>query len=191
MHTLEVGKLHFQNRYVTLPLLRDGCQTAHFQQITIVSLRVNSCFVWDSGQLLQLSPRLRLLMELHTINWKKATKGTLFKQSCRLSVFCASNECPASPKEVDCYVTSQERPTTEGSRSAQDHEETMMALLYAILTDPSSASKSYHTLTLVSRNSLSLVTTHTERIVMEKMMKLQDHPRNQSELQCRTSQLNV
>ncbi len=39
--------------------------------------------------------------------------------------------------------------------------------------------QSYHTLTLVSRNSLSLVTTHTERIVMEKMMKLQDHPRNQ------------
>ncbi|XP_064401975.1 integrator complex subunit 3-like isoform X2 [Halichondria panicea] len=65
------------------------------------------------------------------------------------------------------------------SRSAQDHEETMMALLYAILTDPSSASKSYHTLTLVSRDSLGLVTTHTERIVMEKMMKLQDHTRNQ------------
>ena len=39
--------------------------------------------------------------------------------------------------------------------------------------------QSYHTLTLVSRDSLALVTTHTERIVMEKMGKLQEHTRNQ------------
>ena len=39
--------------------------------------------------------------------------------------------------------------------------------------------QTYHTLTLVSRDSLALLTIHMERIIMEKMTKLQDTTRIQ------------
>ena len=40
-------------------------------------------------------------------------------------------------------------------------------------------SQTYHTLTLVSRDSLALLTAHMERIIMEKIRKLQDTTRIQ------------
>jgi integrator complex subunit 3 len=60
-----------------------------------------------------------------------------------------------------------------------DHEETMMALLFSILTDPSLAHKSYSTLTLVTRDGMGVIIHVAELLVLEKLPKLLENTRIQ------------
>uniref|UniRef100_A0A182QAQ3 SOSS complex subunit A homolog n=1 Tax=Anopheles farauti TaxID=69004 RepID=A0A182QAQ3_9DIPT len=61
----------------------------------------------------------------------------------------------------------------------KQHEEISLALVYIILTDPNSASKTYRDLTLLTRDGLGLVTTNLAMLVAEKYQKLTDVGRKQ------------
>lgn len=65
------------------------------------------------------------------------------------------------------------------NQSKENHEDINLALLYSILTNPTTASKQYHTLTLVNRDSFLLVISFTEKMVMERTTKLQETTRIQ------------
>ncbi|XP_041762161.1 integrator complex subunit 3 homolog [Anopheles merus] len=61
----------------------------------------------------------------------------------------------------------------------KQHEEISLALVYIILTDPSSAPKTYRDLTLLTRDGLGFVTANLAMLVAEKYHKLTDVGRKQ------------
>jgi len=69
---------------------------------------------------------------------------------------------------------------TMTSRAISQATSIVLIFSYAFRPPPRTLSlQTYHTLTLVSRDSLALLTVHMERIIMEKMSKLQDTTRIQ------------
>ncbi|KAL5004662.1 hypothetical protein ScPMuIL_018118 [Solemya velum] len=59
------------------------------------------------------------------------------------------------------------------------HEDIQLGLLYAILTDPKAAVRSYRDMNLVTRDGLTIVLTKTNQIVFEKWTKLVDACKSQ------------
>lgn len=80
-----------------------------------------------------------------------------------------------STREAEMY----EQLNMKVCRSSQDHEETVLALLFSILTDNSGASKWYSTLTMVTRDSMGVILHITELLILEKFPKLLETTRLQ------------
>lgn len=68
---------------------------------------------------------------------------------------------------------------TVTSRAISQATSIVLIFSYAFRPPCTLSPQTYHTLTLVSRDSLTLLTIHMERIIMEKMSKLQDTTRIQ------------
>ncbi|XP_055593273.1 integrator complex subunit 3 homolog [Uranotaenia lowii] len=67
--------------------------------------------------------------------------------------------------------------TSVGKEKSQ--EDITLALMYAILTDPSVATKAYSDLTILSHDGFAFVTTNLAMLAAEKYQRLNDTPRKQ------------
>eukprot|EP00731_Ephydatia_muelleri_P012096 Em0006g990a len=64
-------------------------------------------------------------------------------------------------------------------KSAQEHEEVILGLLYSLLTDSAAASKNYSTLAMIARDGMAHLIRMVEIIILEKLQKLQDSVKDQ------------
>ena len=96
-----------------------------------------------------------------------------FQKYERAHLFIQSTINGLSDKEL------HDQLTTLVSKDQKQHEDISIGLVYMILTDPSTAQKTYRDLTLVSRDGLLMVTNLLTHLVLEKFNKLQDLSRRQ------------
>ncbi|XP_003382726.1 PREDICTED: integrator complex subunit 3-like [Amphimedon queenslandica] len=81
----------------------------------------------------------------------------------------------SSLRETELY----EKLNQKVCQSARDHEDTTLALLFMILTDSNLAPKSYSTLTMITRDSMTVVIHITELLILEKLPRLLETTKSQ------------
>lgn len=97
---------------------------------------------------------------------------------------------PSCQKFERCYTILQNLISGLSEKEAHDslnnavckdktHEEVSLGLLVVILTEPQNAAKSYHDLTLITRDGLAIVLGHLNQLVLERYLRLHDTARTQ------------